>query len=166
MTDPSKMRVTVRGKMTAVSSTPVKPGKTYPLSVLDHLMACHHLRLVFYYNPSQSVDSENLRDSLSDVLSYYPAITGRLKRAEDGNWEVKCTDAGVRVLEATVDCTLDEWLRSAHASQEQDLTHWEDLPEDPYIWSPFYIQLKNPFKTGWVSSQALDFGVLSKSEAI
>ncbi|XP_077247946.1 hydroxycinnamoyltransferase 1-like [Tasmannia lanceolata] len=150
-----RSRVTVHGLSTAVSATPVRPGKTYPLSVLDHAMGTHHLRLVVYYrtgpsDPTSPIKWEKLKESLSEVLSYYPAITGRVRRDEDGNWEVKCTDAGVRVLEATVQGSLDEWLRSAHASEEKDLTYWEEMPEDPYIWSPFYIQI-NEFEEGGIA---------------
>lgn len=123
---------------TAVSGTPVRPGKTFELSVLDHAMAAHNLRLVYYY---RSQDMKKLRDSLTEVLSSYPAVTGRLRRRDDGNWEVTCSDAGVRILEAKIDVSLDEWLRSARPEEEMDLTHWEEMPENPYIWSPFYIQV-------------------------
>ncbi|KAJ8649349.1 hypothetical protein MRB53_002372 [Persea americana] len=136
--------IRVRAMTTAVSGTPVRPGKTFAMSVLDHLMAAHHLRIVFYY---RSEDMRKLKDSLTEALSSYPPVTGRLKRREeDGNWEVKCNDAGVRVLEAKLDVSLDEWLRSARA-EELDLTYWEEMPEDPYIWSPFYVQM-NEFEGG------------------
>lgn len=137
----SETMIRVRAMTTAVSGTPVRPGKTFAMSVLDHLMAAHHLRIVFYY---RSEDMRKLKDSLTEALSYYPPVTGRLKRREeDGNWEVKCNDAGVRVLEAKLDVSLDEWLRSARA-EELDLTYWEEMPEDPYIWSPFYVQVTSP----------------------
>ncbi|XP_058105377.1 hydroxycinnamoyltransferase-like [Magnolia sinica] len=150
MSDANNTRVAVRALMTAVSTTPVRPGKTHPLSAMDHLMGVHHLRMVYYYRSDASVEMEKLKESLSDMLSHYPVLTGRLRRAEGGNWEVKCSDAGVRFLEATVDATLDEWLRSAHASEEKDLTHWEKMPEDPYIWSPFHIKI-NEFEGGGIA---------------
>ncbi|KAK9292476.1 hypothetical protein L1049_020449 [Liquidambar formosana] len=150
----SKSRVSVPLKLTAVSNKPAEPGKTHPLSALDHAMGLHSLHIIFYYRkyPTGSGDSNQfdldwLRGSLSEALSLYPTVTGRLTRGEDGNWMVKCNDAGVRILRAKVGTTLDEWLRSADAAEERDLMMWEDMPEDPSIWSPFRIQI-NDFEGG------------------
>ncbi|KAI3847018.1 hypothetical protein MKW92_029433 [Papaver armeniacum] len=148
-----KIEVNVHSKLTVVSDTPVQPGKTYPLSVLDHAMGKHTLHIIFYYrydrvDKAGSSDLGRLRASLSDVLSYYPPVTGRLMIDEqNGNWVVKCNDAGVRVLKAKVNCTLDEWLMKS-GGDERDLTAWEDMPnQNPHIWSPFRIQL-NDFEGG------------------
>ncbi|KAK1288479.1 hypothetical protein QJS10_CPB19g00882 [Acorus calamus] len=145
-------RVSRGSKSTAVSATPVKPGKTYPLSILDHSMGLHTLRLVFYYKPmtttSGPIDRERLKESLSDCLSHYPAVTGRLFRSEEGNWIVKCNDAGVRLMDATVDATVDEWLETVGGDEEVErMTYWEDPLEDVSVWSPFYIQF-NKFNDG------------------
>lgn len=131
-------------KSTAVSATPVRPGKTYPLSCLDHLMGRHTLHLVFYYRPGPNLDREGLKESLSEVLSHYPAVTGRLGRGVDGGWTVKCNDAGVRLLDARASVTLEEWLGSATAEEEMELACWEPMGEDPSIWSPYYIQVRAP----------------------
>ncbi|KAL9686446.1 hypothetical protein QQ045_023905 [Rhodiola kirilowii] len=108
-------------------------------------MALHSLHLVYYYrnNPGGPFDLDGLRISLSKVLSMYPAVTGRLARDGNGDWEVNCNDAGVRVLKANVDVTLDEWLKSADGCQERLLTAWENMPEDPAMWSPFRIQVND-----------------------
>ncbi|KAJ6806714.1 transferase [Iris pallida] len=142
MTAGCERQVTVQAKWTAVSSTPVRPGKMYPLSVLDHAMAAHTLHMIFYYRPAPStLTREKLYESLSDVLSHYPAVTGRLVRDGADKWAVKCNDAGVRMHDAKVALTLDEWFKSATAEDERDLTYWEPMVEDPSIWSPFYIQI-------------------------
>ncbi|KAK6915428.1 hypothetical protein RJ641_020545 [Dillenia turbinata] len=119
-----KTRVKVHSKLTQVSSTPVKPGKIHPLSVLDQSMGLHTLHMVLYYrvSPFNSFDLDPLRASLCEALSNYPPVTGRLTRDDDGNWVVNCNDAGLRVLRATVGTTLDEWLGSADAFEELDLT--------------------------------------------
>ncbi|CAK7340947.1 unnamed protein product [Dovyalis caffra] len=115
-------------------------------------MGLHTLHLVLYYkkNPFGIFDVDPLRVSLSEVLCLYPQITGRLTRRESGNWEVKCNDAGVRVLRAKVEASIDEWLRSADGSEEKDLTFWEEMPEDPSTWAPFRIQV-NEFEGGGVA---------------
>ncbi|XP_072990338.1 hydroxycinnamoyltransferase [Typha latifolia] len=144
MTAGARSRVTILAKSTAVSVTPVRPGKTYPLSILDRSMGRHTVRLVFYYRFGTWLDPVKLKESLSEVLSYYPAMTGRMTRQgeeEGGGWLVKCNDAGVRMLEARADATLDEWLRSASDEEELELAYWEPMGQDPFLWSPFYVQL-------------------------
>lgn len=142
MTAGEVKRVKEVAKSTSVSMTPVRPGKTYPLSPLDHAMAAHTLHLVFYYKAGPEMEEDKLKESLSDVLSHYPAMAGRLVRGEkDGNWVVKCNDAGVRVVDAKAGVTLERWLETATAEEEMDLAHWEPMVENTSIWSPFYIQV-------------------------
>ncbi|KAF8039069.1 hypothetical protein BT93_B1572 [Corymbia citriodora subsp. variegata] len=138
-----KSRVKVQSALTAVSSKPVEPGQGYKLSAQDHAIGHHSFHLIFYYrvSPFRSFDLDPVRISLSETLSLYPSATGRLVRDGDGNWEVKWNDAGVRVIQAKVGASIDEWLQSADGFEETDLTVWEDIPQDPYIWSPFRIQV-------------------------
>ncbi|OAY75591.1 Protein ECERIFERUM 26 [Ananas comosus] len=145
-------RVTVVAKSTAVGVKPVRAGKTHPLSAPDHAMGRHTLHLVYYYRPSPALDRERLLESLSEVLSYYPAMTGRLTwqhhepqeetaGAGAGAWVVKCNDAGVRMVDARADATLEEWLRTASDEEEMELAYWEPMGPEPYVWSPYYIQI-------------------------
>uniref|UniRef100_A0A0D9VYW1 Uncharacterized protein n=1 Tax=Leersia perrieri TaxID=77586 RepID=A0A0D9VYW1_9ORYZ len=139
-------RVTRYAKSTAASVTPVRPGKTHALSALDAAMERHAVHLVLYYRAAPGLDRDLLKESLSDVLSQYPAMTGRLTRAvaadgQNGGWVVKCNDAGVRMVDAKAAATLDEWLATASGDEEMDLAYFEPMGPDPYIWSPFYVQL-------------------------
>ncbi|KAL8541999.1 hypothetical protein ACS0TY_003019 [Phlomoides rotata] len=146
-------RAKVHSKLSVVSGKPTEPGKIHKFSAVDRAMGLHTVHAVFYYgsNPFQegplASDLDNLRVTLSQLLDQYPVVTGRLERGPDGAWQVKCTDAGVRMLQANVSVTLDEWLTSADASEERDLTVWEEMPHDPIFWSPFRIQVSN-FKCG------------------
>lgn len=146
-----RRRVTIESKLTTISSKPVNPGTSHVLSPLDHAMRLHYLHLIFYYHETPFgvlFDLDPVRISLSDLLSMYPPVTGRLtRRAGDGKWEVKCNDAGVRTIRAKVGTTVDEWLKSPDSARERDLMVWEDMPEDPSIWSPFRIQI-NEFEEG------------------
>ncbi|XP_062084496.1 protein ECERIFERUM 2-like [Humulus lupulus] len=149
----SKNRVKVHSKLTAVSSRPVGSGnKIHKFTALDHAMGLHSLHIVFYYkdNVLTDFDLDRARVSLSDTLSLYPQVTGRIARNGDGNWEVKCNDAGVRVVKARVGAPFDEWLRSADGMEEKYLTVWDEMPEDPTNWSPFRIQI-NEFEGGGVA---------------
>ncbi|XP_008218251.1 PREDICTED: protein ECERIFERUM 26-like [Prunus mume] len=149
MSTTQRSRVVVHSKLTAVSSRPVKAGTTHNLTALDHAMGLHTLHVVFYYKHKLlgCFDLDPLRLSLSEALSLHPPVMGRMAQKPDGNWEVKCNDAGVRVYMARVATTLDQWLRSADGSEERLLTVWDDMPDDPSIWSPYRIQI-NEFEGG------------------
>jgi hypothetical protein len=137
-------RVTRFAKSTAASVTPVRPGKTHALSPLDNAMERHTVLVVLYARAGPGLDRERLKESLSEVLSLYPAMTGRLTRGGDAahpGWVVKCNDAGVRMVYARAAVSLDEWLRTATGDEETDLVYYEPMGPEPYIWSPFYVQV-------------------------
>ena len=71
----------------------------------------------------------------------YPPAIGRVTKNPEGILEVKCNDAGLRILKAKVSVGIDEWLRSADGHEESNLTACEDMPEDPSAWSPFRLQV-------------------------
>ncbi|KAK1281716.1 hypothetical protein QJS10_CPB22g01021 [Acorus calamus] len=85
--------------------------------------------------------TRKLRESLSTVLTAYPAVTGRLQRDSEGHWMIKCNDAGVRMVEATVKGSVEEWLSHVDREEELRLVHWEDMFQNPCFWSTFYVQL-------------------------
>ncbi|KAH6783238.1 hypothetical protein C2S52_008197 [Perilla frutescens var. hirtella] len=149
-------RMQMESILSVVSGKPTEPGKIHELSLLDRAMARHTIHLVFYYRSNPFVDGPmpsdlgNLRVNLSELLDEYPLVTGRLTRGPDGEWQIKFNDAGVRMLQTSVDATLDEWLRSADAEEERDLTVWEEMPSDPSFWSPFRVQI-NKFKCGGIA---------------
>ncbi|RVW38079.1 Protein ECERIFERUM 26-like [Vitis vinifera] len=129
-----------------------RAGCDHKLSGLDHAMGLHTIHMIFYYgnNPATSFDLGSVPGVAVGGAFDVPGGDGRLIRGEDGNWVVNCNDAGVRVLRATVRTTLDEWLRSADGAEERDLTVWEDMAQDPTIWSPFRIQI-NEFEGGGIA---------------
>ncbi|KAI3468297.1 hypothetical protein Pfo_024960 [Paulownia fortunei] len=132
-------------KRTVVSTKPVQPGKFSPLSILDRVMERNYLRLVFYYDfPTRRRAGEltkKLRESISEMLSAFPVVTGRLLRTPDGPWMIKCNDAGLRMVEARVKGTVDEWLQNVDREKELRLVHWEEMFHKPYFWSTFYVQI-------------------------
>uniref|UniRef100_A0A1J3DTY4 Protein ECERIFERUM 26-like n=1 Tax=Noccaea caerulescens TaxID=107243 RepID=A0A1J3DTY4_NOCCA len=145
-------RVEVKSMLTQVSSKPSGSGRVHPFTALDNAMSPHTVHVILYYarSPFGSFDVESVRIPLSELLSLYPPVVGRVTKNPDGIWEVKCNDAGLRVLEAKVCVGIDEWLRSADGHDELDLTAWEDMPEDPSTWSPFRLQI-NEFEGGGVA---------------
>ncbi|KAL5783180.1 hypothetical protein ACOSP7_008209 [Xanthoceras sorbifolium] len=141
-------QVTFICKRTVISTRPVQPGKYHHPSVLDRLMEKNNLRIVYYY-PSPNGGKEEipgemtrkLRESMSEMLTCFPAVTGRLQKSDKGHWMVKCNDAGVRMVEARATGTVEEWLRNVDREKELKLVYWEDMFHKPYFWSTFYVQL-------------------------
>ncbi|KAI9191297.1 hypothetical protein LWI28_006519 [Acer negundo] len=138
-------QVTFICKRTVVSTKPVQPGKYHHPSVLDRLMEKNHLRIVYYYRSTRGVEAgemtRKLRESLSEMLTSFPAVTGRLQKNDKGHWMIKCNDAGVRMVEARARGSVEEWLKNVDREKELKLIHWEDMFHKPYFWSTFYVQL-------------------------
>lgn len=139
--------ITYNCKRTVVSTKPVQPGKHHALSVLDRLMEKNHLRIVYYY-PSTGDHREpgeltkRLRESVSETLSFFPVVTGRLlKHEKEEKWTIKCNDAGIRLVEARAKGTVAEWLRNVDREKELKLVHWEEMFYRPYFWSTLYVQV-------------------------
>ncbi|RYR55114.1 hypothetical protein HN51_017121 [Arachis hypogaea] len=136
-------------KRTVVSTKPIEPGKYMTFSVLDRCMEKNHIRMVYYYQSSSTSLGEgefgkmtkNLKETLSEMLNYYPMVTGRLVRDSEEKWKVKCNDAGVRVVEAKAKGSVEEWLKNVDSEKEHMLVYWEDMYHKPYYWSTFYVQI-------------------------
>ncbi|KAL2318112.1 hypothetical protein Fmac_031988 [Flemingia macrophylla] len=109
-------------------------------------MEKNHIRMVYYYHTSREVEfgevTKKLRETLSEMLTHFPIVTGRLIRDhERGHWKIKCNDAGVRMVEAKAKGSVEGWLTNLDREKELQLAHWEDMFHKPYYWSTFYIQL-------------------------
>ncbi|KAL8113586.1 protein ECERIFERUM 26-like [Apium graveolens] len=139
-------------KQTVVSSEPVQSGKTCQLSVLDRIMEKHNVRIVLYYKNSVKKETRSkLTESLAEVLSSFPIITGRLKKTPEGDWMINCNDAGVRIVEAKAEGNVEDWLRNnVNRDKQLQLLHWEDMFHKPCFWSTFYIQITE-FKQGGIA---------------
>ncbi|RWV96443.1 hypothetical protein GW17_00040848 [Ensete ventricosum] len=86
-----------------------------------------------------------MKESLSEVLSSHPVLAGRLRRDDEGRgcWEIKFNDCGVRLVQATAEVTLSEFLCSEYRDErEANLAYWEDVNADNPNYSPlFFIQV-------------------------
>ncbi|KAJ1438251.1 Transferase [Sesbania bispinosa] len=137
--------VSIICKRTVVSTKPVQPGKSFPLSVLDRYMENNHIRMVYYYQSLGEGElgelTKKFRETLSHMLTHFPIVTGRLIRDDKGHWKVKCNDAGVRMVEAKAKGSVEDWLRSVDREKELKLVYWEDMLHKSYYWSTFYVQL-------------------------
>eukprot|EP00249_Psilotum_nudum_P025248 c29540_g1_i1 orf=331-1746(+) len=140
----------VHSRLTVVPSKPTPAGKVHELPLLDHTMQRHFVRSIYYFNSTTAKDGnqmiEDLKESLCRTLSSYPVYAGRLRRKEDGKWEVKCNDAGVRVYEANAHLSLDDWLTTSNHPAESELATTEIIPN--HAISPVAIAQFTVFKCG------------------
>lgn len=126
--------ITVHSRLTVVPSKPTPSGKVHKLSLLDHMMQKHFLRAVYYYDASSVEERpkllESLKESLCKALSTYPLFAGRLQKREDGFWEVKFNDAGVRIYEANCAFSMQDFMaKSLHSGLESELCRNEINPD-------------------------------------
>ncbi|KAJ8773606.1 hypothetical protein K2173_005852 [Erythroxylum novogranatense] len=132
-------------KRTVVSTKPVLREKSYIPSVLDRVMEQSHLNILYYFEIPNRGDvgemTKRLSQSLSELLTYFPVVTGRLIKNKEGHWTIKCNDAGVRVVEANAKGSVQEWLKLVDREMELKLVCWEEMFHKPYFWSTFYVQL-------------------------
>lgn len=135
--------VFIRRVRTVPSTKHSMPWKIFPLSALDHCMEFNSLRIIYYYKfPGEESITRRLLRSLSEALTSFPVITGRLLTDDKGNWTIKSNDAGVRVIQATTGVSLDEWMKIAGNGDEIRLTYWDYEHEKSYVWSPLHIQVE------------------------
>ncbi|EFJ21496.1 hypothetical protein SELMODRAFT_443493 [Selaginella moellendorffii] len=109
-------QVTIHGVKTVVSIHPSQLA-IHPVSKLDSILGNFYLHTVIYFDkvPTSSpweVEREELNFSLAEVLDLFPSVSGRLRVLDNGNLGIKSNDAGIRVVEATCDSSLREWLEA------------------------------------------------------
>ncbi|XWS73073.1 hypothetical protein CRYUN_Cryun02cG0094300 [Craigia yunnanensis] len=146
---------TFMGKRTVVSTRSwTERGKFCSLSVLDRPMEQKQVKIVYYYPSRGDVEPgewfNKLRVSLASAITNFPIITGRLQQNQEGHWMVNCNDGGVRMIEAKVKGSVEDWLKSVDREKELKLVYWEEMFPKPYFWSTFYFQVTE-FEKGGVA---------------
>ncbi|XP_072986003.1 uncharacterized protein [Typha latifolia] len=128
-----------RSRRIAVAATPMPPGALKS-----------RLRVIFYYNKVAEEESAWtvaawIKESIGNALAEQPELAGRLRRGgeADGYWEVKFNDAGVRLVQATAEMTVSEFLALEDREAKEDaLAYWVDIDkENPHFSALFYIQV-------------------------
>ncbi|CAN4078058.1 unnamed protein product [Withania somnifera] len=116
------------------------------------------LHMVFCYNKASETDSGWMvagwiRESLGTALVENPLFAGRLRRIgennSNGEFEIVSNDSGVRLIEAKMPMTLDDFLElKDKRNVEAELVFWDGVHEPNPQYSPlFYVQVTN-FKCG------------------
>ncbi|MED6168233.1 hypothetical protein PIB30_010014 [Stylosanthes scabra] len=106
-----EMELIYKESMKPSSATPPHP-KTYPLSFLDVSSSPEYMPVLYFYNTKQTEKQESklalLKKSLSEALSAYYPIAGRLK----GRLAIDCNDEGVPLLITKIKCNLSHFLNN------------------------------------------------------
>jgi Transferase family len=119
----------------------------HDLTNMDLAMKLHYLRGVYYFKKSDIVDSLTvlkMKEPMFHLLDIYYQISGRIRRPEEPGSRpfVKCNDCGVRIVEATCNVTLDEWLNDKELlSLCKHLVPVEVLGPNLYFSPLTYIQV-------------------------
>ncbi|XP_058074965.1 agmatine coumaroyltransferase-2-like [Magnolia sinica] len=77
------------------------------LSVFDTVTFNTHIAVVYVFKPPMTPNAV-VEQGLRTVLAEYREWAGRLSRDDEGHRVIFLNDEGVRFIEATVDCTLEE----------------------------------------------------------
>ncbi|XP_057865115.1 3'-N-debenzoyl-2'-deoxytaxol N-benzoyltransferase-like [Cryptomeria japonica] len=89
---------------------PDPPRSTLYLSNLDNQPAARvAVNMLLVYEGCGNVlpdPAKTIRDALSKVLVYYYPLAGRLRKKEDGKFQVECTGEGVLFVKTLVDKSL------------------------------------------------------------
>ncbi|KDP34344.1 hypothetical protein JCGZ_11227 [Jatropha curcas] len=110
-----------------MSTKPVKPifegndippstSQYIPLSVFDKFTYNTHMAVIFAYRPP-TPSNATFEHGLQIVLSKYRVLAGRFGEDENGDPVIFLNDKGVKLVEASVDGNLDQFM-PLHSSPE------------------------------------------------
>ncbi|KAH7307300.1 hypothetical protein KP509_22G053400 [Ceratopteris richardii] len=143
--------VVIHGRLTVFPAKTNPIGKVHKLSYLDHMMRRHYGKLIYYYDTSSVENRPNLimslRITLSKAISNFPLFCGRLRKSDDGLWEVTMNDAGLRAYEATCDYPMEKFFAGRkHSLIETELCRHEI--NDSAIFTPVAVVQFTEFSCG------------------
>lgn len=150
---PSKL-LHIDAIQTVAPGSMAKPGRSRRISVVPSVglggILRSHLRIVLYYKKASEEESAlvvagRIKESLCAAMADVPVLAGRLRRNSEGDgfWEIKFNDAGVRLVQASAEMTMSEFLDSEERDgREAQLAYWVDVDgEDPIYSALFYMQV-------------------------
>ncbi|KAK4278474.1 hypothetical protein QN277_016315 [Acacia crassicarpa] len=144
--EPQKMKVELVSKQTIKPSSPTPPNlRIYKLSFLDQGAPIYHTQMLLFYpnieNNFSNDGCERLKTSLSETLTYFYPLAGRVKE----NKVIECNDEGVEFCEARVYGFVSDVLKQPNA----DLGHHFLPVDDAHLGSGFLVKVQiNLFDCG------------------
>ncbi|XP_066328148.1 protein ECERIFERUM 26-like [Miscanthus floridulus] len=158
--------VHIEALQTALPTRAVEPGRARPVSVdaaapLPAAALQRRARVVLYYRAVAAADAPApwsqeeallVKESLSEAVADHPEMAGRLRRRRaDGSggssWEVKLNDTGVRLVLATVEAAVDDFVGAGVSEEDRErreaaLAPWTHVDaDDPDMCALCFVQL-------------------------
>ena len=116
----------------------------HELTGLDLALKLHYLRVVYYFRPSEAIESLTawkLKEPMFLMLDVFPKAAGRIRRHGSGRPHVKCNDSGVRTVEARCEKTMEEWLETEEIDRGKHLVYDKVLGPDIFFSPLVYVQV-------------------------
>lgn len=155
MANSSRKQLHIEAIQTVTPGRAAEPGQARRISLpsptsADTLLRSHACILLYYHTSSKEETTAtlaaHLKESLNHIIPEEPLLAGRLRKdgEKDGYWEIKYNDAGIRLVQAVVDTSMDEFLSGEdREAKEEMLAYWTDIQhEDSQFWPLFYVQVK------------------------
>jgi hypothetical protein len=150
--------VHIEALQTALPTRKVEPGRARPVSVaappLPAAALQRRARVVLYYRAAEGAGAAApwtqeeallVKESLSEAVADHPEMAGRLRRRADGSWEVKLNDTGVRLVLATAEASVDDFVGGGGEDRERReaaLAPWTDVDaENPDMSALCFVQV-------------------------
>ncbi|XP_039121818.1 protein ECERIFERUM 26 [Dioscorea cayenensis subsp. rotundata] len=154
MANSSRKQLHIEAIQTVTPGRAAEPGQARRISLpsptsADTLLRSHACILLYYHTSSKEETTAtlaaHLKESLNHIIPEEPLLAGRLRKdgEKDGYWEIKYNDAGIRLVQAVVDTSMDEFLSGEdREAKEEMLAYWMDIQhEDSQFWPLFYVQV-------------------------
>ncbi|KAG5569324.1 hypothetical protein H5410_059090 [Solanum commersonii] len=145
------MQVKILSKNLIKQSLPTPQHlENYRLSFFDQVADVAHLPLVLFYpHCRNNSKNEELKESLSRILTHLYPLAGRF--AEDES-SILCLDQGVTYIKATVNCKLDDFLQQANKDLGLALPFWPqgimEVDKTNLFFTPLLVVQVTTFECG------------------
>nr|WDA53432.1 protein eceriferum 26-like [Erycina pusilla] len=148
----------------SVRLSTVVPGDVTPANCVHKLrgadlaLKLHYLKSIYYFSSSEALVGLTLaclKKPMFPLLNIYHPAAGRIRRDEGGRPYIKCNDGGVRIVEASCDLSVEEWLHRPKDIIEVD-RHRFLVPDKPVVgpeifFSPTVFLQFTRFKCGGIA---------------
>ncbi|XP_052208505.1 stemmadenine O-acetyltransferase-like [Diospyros lotus] len=133
-------------------SSPTPPHlRTFTISLLDQLLPCAYVPIVFHYPISDANSIKQalarLKSSLAETLSRFYPLAGRLK----DHMSFDCNDEGVLFIETRVNCDMSEFLKKPELQVLHQFVPYQDFAPEPETTLAHLAIQANVFASGGIS---------------
>ena len=134
-------------KLSSVVPATVTGGEAHEMTDMDLAMKLHYIKGVYFFDSDavEGITMYDLKKPMFPLLQLYFHAAGRIRRSDTGRPFITCNDSGLRIVEASCEETVEEWLAMA---MEDDsgfdcLAYSQPLGDPDLCFSPLiFLQVK------------------------